>query len=106
MRTLSLVTFDWSDEKNAELKIERNISFEEIVVCINENRIVDVLKHPDRDKYPDQRIYVIWYRNYAYAVPFVRDEKREVIFLKTIYPSRLYTRRYRKEVESDEKEHA
>ena len=98
------MTFDWSDEKNAELKATRNISFEEIVVCINENRIVDVLEHPNQDKYPNQRIYVIWYRNYAFAVPFVRNEKKGVIFLKTIYPSRLYTKRYRREVETDGQE--
>ena len=98
------MTFDWNDEKNAELKATRSISFEEIVVCINENRIVDVLEHPNQDKYPNQRIYVIWYPNCAYAVPFVRDEETEVIFLKTIYPSRLCTKRYGTEVGIDEQE--
>lgn len=96
------MTFDWNDEKNAELKKTRNVSFEEMVICINENRIIEVLEHPNEGKYPNQRIYIIWYRNYAYVVPFVRNEEKQEIFLKTIYPSRLYTKRYRKEVESDE----
>ena len=96
------MTFDWSDDKNTELKATRNISFEEMVVCINENRIVDVLEHPNQNRYPNQFIYVIWYQDYAYAVPFIRNEQKQEIFLKTIYPSRSLTKRYLKEVEADE----
>jgi len=96
------VTFDWNEQKNEELKTKRNISFEEIVVCIHENRIVDVLDHPNPQKYPNQHIYVIWYKEYAYAVPYVRDEEKQEIFLKTIYPSRIYTKRYRRDTENDE----
>jgi uncharacterized DUF497 family protein len=88
------VTFDWSEEKNKQLKERRGISFEEIVLCIQENRIVTVLEHPNKDRYPAQQLYVIEYRKRIYVVPFVVDNDEGVIFLKTIYPSRHYTKKY------------
>jgi uncharacterized DUF497 family protein len=90
------VTFNWNEEKNELRKKNRGISFEEIVVCINEGKILEVLEHPNKDKYPNQFIYAIEYKDYVYAVPFAKDEKTEEIFLKTIYPSRTYTRKYLK----------
>lgn len=48
------MTFDWSEDKNKELKEKRKIFFEEIVMCFQENRIVTVLKHPNKVKYPNQ----------------------------------------------------
>ena len=98
------MTFDWNDEKNEELKEKRNISFEEIVICINEGRIIDVLSHPNKKRYPNQQLYLVRYRNYVYVVPFVRDPKKQQIFLKTIYPSRSYTEKYKKKGQADEKE--
>jgi uncharacterized DUF497 family protein len=47
---LAIVTYDWSDEKNRQLKKQRGISFEEIVLCIQEGRIVAVLGHPNKEK--------------------------------------------------------
>jgi uncharacterized DUF497 family protein len=88
------VTFDWSEEKNRQLKKQRSISSEEIVLCIQEGRIVKVLEHPNRDKYPNQQLYLIDYRKQIYVVPFVTRTKEEVIFLKTIYASRHYTKKY------------
>ncbi len=88
------MTFDWSEEKNRQLKKQRSISFEEIVLCIQEGRIVKVLEHPNRHKYPNQQLYLIDYRKQIYVVPFVTKKDEEVIFLKTIYPSRHYTKKY------------
>jgi uncharacterized DUF497 family protein len=88
------VTYDWSEEKNRQLKKKREISFEEIVLCIQESRIVAVLEHPNREKHPNQQLYLIDYRKQIYVVPFVINKEEEVIFLKTIYPSRHYTRKY------------
>lgn len=82
--------FEWSAEKNSQLKADREISFEEIVVAINEGKILDIVKHPNQKKYPGQRIFIVQIENYAFAVPFVEDEQR--IFLKTIIPSRKATR--------------
>jgi hypothetical protein len=33
-------------------------------------------------------------KGYAYAVPYVIDKKRKVVFLKTVYPSRVLTEKY------------
>jgi uncharacterized DUF497 family protein len=88
------MTFNWNDEKNNKLKKERGVSFEEIVLAISEDRIVDILLHPNEKKYSKQMLYLINYNNYIYVVPFVIDSKKNEIFLKTIFPSRSYTRKY------------
>ncbi len=88
------MTYNWNDEKNEILKKNRGISFEEIVLCISEGKVVKVLKHPNKEKYNNQKIYLIDYRDYIYVVPFVENETGKEIFLKTIYPSREYTKKY------------
>jgi uncharacterized DUF497 family protein len=93
--------YDWDDEKNNFLREERKISFEEIVLYISEGNIVDILKHPNKSKYPNQKIYLVKRENYIYAVPFVKDEENGVIFLKTIFASRKYTRQYLREKEQN-----
>lgn len=84
--------FDWSAEKNEQLKEERGIGFEEIVVAINEGGMLGVLFHPQQKRYPNQKIFIIQVNKYAYLVPFVEDDEK--IFLKTIYPSRKATKDY------------
>lgn len=86
--------FDWDESKNAKLKFEREICFEDIVIAISEGKIHDVAIHPNTRKYPGQRIYVVEIQEYIYAVPFVEDEEK--IFLKTIFASRVLTKRYLK----------
>ena len=88
------MTFNWNDGKNVILKQERNISFEEIVIAIEEGCVVDIVKHPNTDRFPNQLIYLIEYREYVWAVPHVVDEDTGEVFLKTIYPTRKFTRRY------------
>jgi uncharacterized DUF497 family protein len=84
--------FDWNEQKNSLLKEGRGIGFEEVVNAIVEGRLLDVIKHPNAEKYPNQKLYVLEIDNYAYTVPFV--ETAEIIFLKTIFPSRKYTKQY------------
>lgn len=81
---------DWSTEKNPWLKRERQVSFEMVVVSILEGRLINVIRHPNPARFPRQRIYVVEMNHYVYLVPFV--EGPETIFLKTIHPSRKYTR--------------
>lgn len=92
MVVLETRTFEFDSEKNATLKKERGISFEEIILLIDEGHLLDVVEHPNRVRYPHQQIYVIDVEGYIYLVPFVRDEDK--IFLKTIYPSRKATKEY------------
>ncbi len=84
--------FDWSDEKNAWLLVERNVTFEEVVFWIIRGGLIDILEHPNKERYPNQRIFIVKMDDYAYIVPFVEDDDR--VFLKTIIPSREFTRKY------------
>jgi uncharacterized DUF497 family protein len=84
--------FDWNLGKNEELKAQRKISFEDIVFSISRDGLMDILEHPDQQRYPGQRIFIVNVDDYAYVVPFIEDEK--TIFLKTIIPSRKMTRKY------------
>ncbi len=86
--------FDWSKTKNEWLKKERGISFEEIVIALNEGKMVDTYKHYNQEKYPNQKVFVLEIENYVYLVPFVEDTEK--IFLKTIFRSRKATKKYLK----------
>ncbi|RJX32804.1 MAG: toxin [Oxalobacter sp.] len=84
--------FRWNPDKSAALKAERGISFESIVVAIEAGGLLDVLEHPNKAKYPNQRVLVVQCDSYVYLVPYV-DEK-DHFFLKTAIPSRKATRDY------------
>jgi hypothetical protein len=82
--------FDWNPDKNKWLALNRDIVFEEIICLIEEGHLKAVLKHP---KKTNQKIFVIERDGYAYNVPFIEQEDG-VFFLKTIYPSRISTKKY------------
>lgn len=84
--------FEWNNEKNAQLKEGRGISFEDIVFYIDRGDALDIVPHPKQSKYPGQRMFIINIENYAYLVPFMETE--DAIFLKTIIPSRKATKKY------------
>ncbi|TAK62232.1 toxin [Methylobacter sp.] len=93
--------FRWNHEKNETLKIERNISFEEIVLAIEADGLLDELSHPNLEKYPNQSVLVVALDGYVYLVPYV--EEPDYFFLKTVIPSRKATRNYLLRNNSDEK---
>jgi len=84
--------FIWNQEKNKWLVHERGISFERVLQHIENNEILDIIKHPNSTKYPNQKMFIINIENYAYLVPFV--ENKNEVFLKTIIPSRKATKQY------------
>ena len=84
--------YAWDNEKNRRLKTERNVSFEEVVFHIERGQLLDIVEHPNPDKYEGQRIFIVNINDYAYLVPFVETEQEVV--LKTIIPSRKATRKY------------
>lgn len=84
--------FEWNEDKNDWLKRERGISFEDVDSAAEEGRVLDIIDHPNKKKYPHQKVFVVRIGARAYAVPYVESEA--VYFLKTMYPSRKYTRRY------------
>ena len=84
--------YQWSIEKNAQLKAERGVSFEQVAMRIEAGDLLDVYEHPNQTRYPGQQILVVRIGEYAYVVPFA--ESAEGRFLKTIIPSRKATRDY------------
>jgi uncharacterized DUF497 family protein len=83
------MVFNWDNEKNERLKKARGVSFEQIVVAVEADDMIDILEHPNPDRYPDQIVILVRINDYIYAVPAV--VKKDEFFLKTIYPSRKYT---------------
>ena len=83
---------NWNATKNQQLMSERGISFEDVVFYLQQDALLDDIEHPDSDKYPNQRVFVINIDDYIYLVPYV--ENRKEIFLKTIIPSRKATKAY------------
>jgi len=84
--------FDWNESKNIILQKLRNISFEDVVAAIRNEKLIDVIAHPNKEKYPNQKMFIVEMKDYVYIVPFVEDDDK--IFLKTIYPSRDATKQY------------
>jgi hypothetical protein len=84
---------EFSEEKNLLLKVTREIGFEDVIVAIERRKMLDDLRHSNK-KYAHQRILVIKREEYVYAVPYIIDAKKKVIFLKTIYLSRVPTNKY------------
>ncbi len=87
-----MVKFKWNIEKNEKLDKERGITFEEVVQKIESGTRVIETDHPNREKYPNQKILIVEINRYAYLVPFVKEN--ETIFLKTIIPSRKATKKF------------
>jgi hypothetical protein len=72
--------------------LDRGLSFEEIVFYIESGGLLDDIVHPNTEQYPNQRIFVVGIEDYVYLVPYV--ENQDEVFLKTIIPSRKFTKMY------------
>lgn len=81
---------EWNKEKNKKLVETRKVSFEQISEIITTKGALYIINHPDKQKYPKQKLMFININNYIYYLPFVEDEEK--IFLKTIIPSRKATK--------------
>jgi hypothetical protein len=89
---MATVEIRWSFEKDLLLRSDPTrggIGLAECAVAIEEGRILDDLPNPVR---PGQRILVLEIEAYAYVVPYVTDG--EIMFLKTMFPSRKHTAKY------------
>lgn len=84
--------FDWNEAKNQKLKQEREVSFEDVLIAIEENQLLDIVEHPNQKKYSRQEIMIVKINQYVYLIPYVETEEK--IFLKTIIPSRKATKKY------------
>ena len=84
--------FRWDNEKNEWLKKNRGVSFEQVVILMEREDVLETIEHPNQDKYSGQKIATVKIGDYAYLVPYVQES--EDIFLKTIIPSRKATNKY------------
>ncbi|MEW5817908.1 MAG: BrnT family toxin [Spirochaetota bacterium] len=84
--------FRWDNEKNEWLKKKRGVSFEQVVILMEREDVIETIEHPNQNKYPGQKIATVKIDDYAYLVPYVQES--EDIFLKTIIPSRKATNKY------------
>jgi uncharacterized DUF497 family protein len=80
--------FEYDQEKNELLFKERGVTFIDVIEVISEEGILLDFKHPNKQKYPDQRILVIKINNYPYCIPYMKNGEK--LFLKTIFPARKF----------------
>jgi len=52
---------------------------------MNNDFVIDDIEHPNQNRYPNLRVFVLDIDGYIYLVPYVESD--ENIFLKTIIPS-------------------
>jgi hypothetical protein len=79
--------------KNAWLKKSRGISFEDILLDIQNGKLLDKVETSNPEKYPGQKIFVVDHDGYCVLVPHIEID--EAIFLKTLFPSRVTTKIYK-----------
>lgn len=80
----------WDEEKNAVLKQERGISFEEIAGMILDGNYLEIVENPTRE---NQQYFILTIHDYTWVVSFLLDDS-ETIILKTAFPSRKYHQRF------------
>lgn len=84
--------YNWNQEKNEWLRIDRGISFENIIYHLDHDGLLDTIENPNKKRYPNQRIFIVNVEGYVHLIPFVETE--DTIFLKTIISSRKMTKLY------------
>jgi uncharacterized DUF497 family protein len=87
-----LKQISWSEDKNKELREKRGVGFDDVLSALQDDRFLAIEEHPNKQKYPHQKILVVRLYGYIHIVPYVEDGNG--IFLKTIYPDRKYHNRY------------
>jgi hypothetical protein len=76
----------WSEDKSEKLRLERGVSFSELLAA----RFIDDKSHPLK---PHQRMFLVEFREYIWVIPLVVQNNE--IFLKTAFKSRVQTKLWR-----------
>ena len=77
--------FDWGSEKDELLKETRNISFKEIVYYIENGFVMKDDEHPNKEKYPNQRIYYININDYILRSSICYKQRKQFYIFKNNY---------------------
>ena len=83
------VSWNWKPEKNDRLKELKRPCFEDVLQALEKGGFRDILANSN---YPDQRLLVVMIFGYIHIVPFKMT--KGLFFLFTIYPSRVYQKKY------------
>jgi hypothetical protein len=76
----------WNAKKDEWLRRERGVGFEDVEVALLNRGALSDQPHPNKERFPNQRIMIVEIRDEIYVVPYVTDGLNR--FLKTMYPSR------------------
>ena len=77
----------WNFLKSERLERTRGASFEELL----QTKLIAVKRHPRKTH---QNLMLFEYKGYVWVVPYVISGAE--VFLKTLYPSRKYTKLYKR----------
>ena len=88
---MSHYVFDWNDEKNALLKEQHGVCFEDIVAALGRGKLLADEPHFNQKDYAHQRLFIVEVEGYAFVVPYVENHQQKTLFLKTLYRSRKFT---------------
>lgn len=88
--------FRFNEEKDKLLIIKRGFGFKDIINEIEKDNVIEVIKNPNKKRYPNQKMYLIKMRRHIVVVPYI--EEVNYIFLKTFFPSQKYTKKYLKKL--------
>jgi hypothetical protein len=82
----------WDHAKSKQLRHQYGIGFEEVIIALEQEKLLDDRKHPNTQQYGHQRQLVLQIDDYVYVVPYINDTNH--YFLKTLFPSRRATQEY------------
>jgi hypothetical protein len=83
---------NWNPKKDALLIARFGFGFERVLDELSAGNFLDERKHTNEVRYGHQYQLIVKIDGYAWVIPFVVDgEKR---FFKTMFPSRVETKRY------------
>jgi len=85
-------TIRWNHEKNEWLRQNRGVCFEQAILILERDEALDIVEHPNQQKYGGQKLAIVNIDDYAYLVPYIENDRE--IFLKTMIPSRKATDMY------------
>lgn len=84
--------FLYDENKNLKLKKERGVDFEDVINAVNQGQLIDVIPHHNQILYPKQNLLLVKIDGYVYVVPCL--EENDLFILKTVFPSRKFTKLY------------
>lgn len=80
-----MLEYEWNEEKNKALIARHGIGFQDVIDAIESDGLLADLEHPNRLRYPHQRLLIVTIKGYAVDVPMSRITVSD--FLKRCSPT-------------------